>query len=89
MTIQFRIIDQSQFSLSCLKYLKGCDQVSDHIANHSLLTPCQSGFRKGFSTQNVLVYVTDIWKRAIDQREFVGCVFLDLKKAFDCVDHKI
>ncbi len=49
----------------------------------------QSGFRPGYSTQDVLTYVTDSWRKSIENKEFVGCVFLDLTKAFDCIDHHI
>ena len=54
-----------------------------------LLTPHQSGFRAGYSTQDVLLYVTDRWLRAIDESKYTGAVFLDLAKAFDTVDHSI
>ena len=49
----------------------------------------QFGFSPGHSTQDVLLHVTDSWLKAIDDGKFVGAVFLDSTKAFDCVDHKI
>ena len=54
-----------------------------------LYSPHQSGFRSGYSTQDVLLHVTDKWLKAIDGGKFTGAVFLDLAKAFDTVDHSI
>ena len=39
--------------------------------------------------QDVLLYVVDSWHKAIDARKFVVAGFLDLVKAFDCVNHDI
>ena len=42
-----------------------------------------------YSTQDVLLHVTDKWLRAVDEGEYTGAVFLDLAKSFDTVDHSI
>ena len=63
------------------------NQIVCHLNKHDLLTPHQSGFRVCYSTQDVLLYVTDSWLRAIDESKYTGAVFLDLAKAFDPVDH--
>ena len=65
------------------------DQVHEYLLEHNLLTSCQSGFRPKHSTQSALLNVTDKWMSAIDNGELVGLVMIDLKKAFDCVDHSI
>jgi len=51
--------------------------------------PGQSGFRPNYSTQNVLLRVTDSWWRAIDVSQFTAVTFLDISKAFDSVNHDI
>lgn len=57
---------------------------------HNILCSTQStGFRPGFSTQDVLINVTDSWRKSIESKEMIGCVFLDLTKAFDSVNHSI
>ena len=49
----------------------------------------QSGFRSGYSTQDVLLYVNDSWLKAIDVGQYVVAIFMDLAKAFDSVNHDI
>ena len=49
----------------------------------------QSGFLRLFSTATCLLKNTDDWYSGLDLRQFVGLVFVDLKKAFDTVDHEI
>ena len=53
------------------------------------LYSCQSGFRPLHSTTTALLNVTDDWFNAIDKGNVVGLVMLDLKKAFDTVNHSI
>ena len=59
------------------------------LAKYNLLSAHQSGFRSGYSTQDILIYVTDKWLKAIDEGKYTGTVFLDLAKAFDTVNHRI
>ena len=49
----------------------------------------QCGFRKGFSTQNCLLYMIEIWKESLDQRSHYGALLTDLSKAFDCIMHDL
>ena len=49
----------------------------------------QYGFRKGFSTALVITNLTDDIESAIDNKQFVCGVVIDLQKAFDTVDHNI
>ena len=52
-----------------------------------LLTPFQCGFRKGHSTESAVISFTDTIRRNMDQGCLTGAVIVDLRKAFDTVDH--
>ena len=64
-------------------------QVFSYFLLNNLLTPAQSGFRPGHSTQDLLLMVIEDWKRALDYNDIVGAVFIDLSKAFDSLDHSL
>ena len=51
------------------------------------MNPSQSGFRPQHTTQDVLVSMTDDWRKALDDNKLVGVVMVDLSKAFDMVNH--
>ena len=65
------------------------DQFYHYLTNHNLLTKCQSGFRASHSTVTALLETTNKWSVNIDNGLLNGVVFIDLKKAFDTIDHKI
>ena len=65
------------------------DQIYKYLTRNSLLTRHQSGFRSLHSTVTALLEATDSWALNIDRAFVNAVVFLDLKKAFDTVDHKI
>lgn len=60
-----------------------------YIEGRSLFHPYQSGFRPKHSCHTALTRLCDTWLQAINNRDMVGAVFLDLRKAFDLVDHTI
>ena len=62
-------------------------QIYSYFSSNNLLSPAQSGFRPGHSTQDLLIKVTEDWKFALDRDEIVGITFIDLRKAFDSIDH--
>ena len=49
----------------------------------------QSGFRAKHSCKTALIKLIDKWMECIDKGDIVGTLFLDFRKAFDLVDHKI
>ena len=59
------------------------------LETHKALYENQFGFRKNCSTVHALMDMTEKIKESIDKGKY-GCgVFIDLKKAFDTVNHKI
>ena len=59
------------------------------LEQHSILYHNQFGFRKNNSTTYALLQITEKIKESIDKRKF-GCgIFIDLRKAFDTVNHSI
>ena len=59
------------------------------LMEHNILYQNQFGFRKNNSTVYALAQITEMIKVSIDNRKF-GCgIFVDLRKAFDSVNHEI
>ena len=58
------------------------------LTEHDLLSDFQSGFRKKHSTETAVVYLTDYILEHMDRQMITGAVYIDLKKAFDLVDHE-
>ena len=53
-----------------------------------LLFNSKSGFQNKHSTETAVVYLTDYILEHMDRQMITGAVFIDLKKAFDLVDHE-
>ncbi len=59
------------------------------MTTNNVLVDQQSGFRSQHSTETTLLSSTNEWLYNMDRGLFTGVLFLDLKKAFDTVDHSI
>ena len=59
------------------------------LGKHNILFNNQFGFRKNNSTSLALIKITEKIKESIDNKKY-GCgIFIDLRKAFDTVNHSI
>lgn len=68
--------------------------VANQITNHINTTPyslhqMQFGFRANYSTKTATCYLVENIRALLDRGGVVGTIFLDLKIAFDTVNHKI
>jgi len=72
--------------------LQSCLNVSRHmyqyLAKYNLLH-APSGFRSNHSCQTALVNIIDRWIEEMNNGNVNVVILLDLKKAFDVVDHDI
>ena len=59
------------------------------LTKNKLIYEKQFGFRSNYSTNHALISLTENLKKYLDSSHFVAGVFVDLKKAFDTVNHKI
>ena len=67
------------------------NQFYEYLTKNNLISGNQSGFRSLHSTATALLEfeATDDWSCNIDKGSVNAVIFLDLKKAFDTVDHSI
>ena len=64
-------------------------QLYEYLSVNNLLSEHQFGFRKYHSTASALLDCTNDWYINMDQKLFNLTAFIDLKKAFDTVNHEI
>ena len=81
----------SLLSTPLVSYWKGiaCFQLDSFLNQHNLVTASQWGFRKGRSSELLLLSMIEKWRLALDERKSFGIIFIDFQKAFDCVSHQI
>ena len=65
------------------------DRMRDFIEKHSLLYSSQYGFRQAHSTQHAILDIVETIQINMGKKLFSSGVFIDLKKAFDTVNHNI
>ena len=64
-------------------------QISEFLEANKIISEFQSGFRNGHSTDTAVSCVSDYVLGEVAKKNYVGAVLVDLKKAFDTVDHLI
>ena len=57
------------------------DQMMMFFSN--ILNPSLSAYRKSYSCQHVILQLTEHWREALDNNDYVGTMAMDLSKAFD------
>ena len=62
-------------------------QLGLFLESHHLLNDLQGAYRHGRSAEHILLYAVDTITQALDNGDSVCAAFLDLKKAFDSLDH--
>lgn len=65
------------------------NRLSIFFLKHNVISKYQYGFQKSKSTEQALLYIKDKIITNIENRKFTIGLFLDLKKAFDSIDHNI
>jgi hypothetical protein len=64
-----------------------CDQLMNYFSN--ILSMMLSAYRQNYSCCNVVLKCIEDWKAALDKDEVVGCILMDLSKAFDSLPHAL
>ena len=65
------------------------NKLYNFIEANDILYSHQYGFRRGHSTQQAIITLIDKMTKSVKSDDFVISVFIDLKKAFDCVPTNI
>ena len=64
-------------------------QLYSYLTDNDLLSKHQSGFRPKHSTVSALIQMCDNWLSNMDVGKINCVVFLDIRKAFDSINHEI
>lgn len=65
------------------------NRILSFLENNQFFYECQYGFRRKSGTENAAQDVVSYIRDGLNKSKKVSAVFLDLKKAFDLVDHKV
>jgi hypothetical protein len=83
----YRTISLSAFSMILERVIY--NRLYEHIDNNNILYSNQYGFKSNSSTEKASFKLVDEVLKAINYKQYVGGIFCDLHKAFDCVSHDI
>lgn len=62
-------------------------RMSSFSTKHSIITPCQFGFRKGCSTEMALLRQKELILQSFEDHLCTLGIFIDYSKAFDSINH--
>lgn len=65
------------------------ETVDDHLIGRNISSTHQWAYKQGFSTELLLLHLTERWKEELDNGQVIGVLFIDFKKAFDSISHNI
>ena len=65
------------------------DKIMEFIDNNNILSSNQYGFRANNSTELAVTTIYDEFLENLDRKLYTHAIFLDIKKAFDTIDHQI
>ena len=54
-----------------------------------LLNKLLCGFRKAHSTHDAVFKLLHSWQKELDNSGFIGTIFMNLSKAYDCLPHDL
>ena len=82
-------VDLSACSLKFLSYRKKFvfKRLSAFLTKYNILFESQCGFRKNKSTSQAAPLLIENISHAMEEKKSALCVFLDLSKAFDTIEH--
>ena len=63
-------------------------QLSDYVERTSVYNSTQSGFRKGHSTQTMLLKFRNDIRKTLNKKQITMSSFINYSKAFDTVQHE-
>ena len=63
--------------------------MDNFLTKFNIINPRQFGFQKGVSTEDAVNSIYNNYINAIERNEITCSIFLDIKKAFDAVDHQL
>ena len=84
----FRPIANVPFISKVIEKIVAC-QLTSYLETSNLLPTIQSGFRKGHSTETLLLCLLSDIYGAIDRSQITLLALFDVSAAFDTVDHEI
>lgn len=65
------------------------DRWHEHLLNNNIVNDSQFGFVDASNTETATVHLLSSVYNSIEKKAFTATLFIDISKAFDCVDHEL
>lgn len=65
------------------------ERIQDFLLDCQIIHANQFGFQSGSNTVTAAIHAVSFIQRSLCDKNFVTAIFIDVAKAFDCVDHEL